>query len=68
MSDKFRHLQSLAYELARSGKFIGWRQIAFELQFEKGFEIAREWLHGPETRKELDQLCQEARLSRHEAA
>ena len=72
MIGKLQHLQRLAFELAQSGKFIGWRQIAFELQFEKGFEIAREWLHTPQTRKELDELCQEARHStsgaKHKAA
>jgi hypothetical protein len=72
MIGKLQHLQRLAFELAHSGKFIGWRQITFELQFEKGFEIAREWLHTPETRKELDELCQEARRpatsARHRAA
>jgi hypothetical protein len=30
----------------RSGKFHGWRPIAFELRFEAGCEEAREWLHG----------------------
>ncbi len=68
MTDKLQHLQSLASKFAQSGKFIGWRQIEFELKFEKGFELAREWLHRPETREELNQLCQEARISRYEAA
>ena len=41
MTDKLQHLQSLACKFAQSGKFIGWRQIEFELKFEKGFELAR---------------------------
>jgi hypothetical protein len=72
MIGKLQHLQSLASKFAQSGKFIGWRQIEFELKFEKDFEIAREWLHRPETREELERLCQEARHSassaRHKAA
>ena len=67
-----KHFQFKARELARSGKFYGWPPIAFVLQFEDGFEEAREWLHRPETREKLDQLCQQARhgisSSRHEAA
>jgi hypothetical protein len=67
-----KHFQSKARELARSGKFYGWPPIAFVLQFEDGFEEAREWLHRPETREKLDRLCQQARhrisSSRHEAA
>ena len=29
---KFKHIQATARELARSGKFHGWRPIAFELR------------------------------------
>ncbi len=67
-----KHFQSKARELARSGKFYGWLPLEFELQFQDGFDVAREWLHRPETREELDQLCQEARHRansfRHKAA
>jgi hypothetical protein len=67
-----KHFQSKARELARSGTFYGWPPLGFELQFEDGFEEAREWLHSPETRDELDRLCQEARHRtrnvRHKAA
>jgi len=61
-------IQDRARELARSGKFHGWRPIAFELRFEKGYEEAREWLHHAAVRDELDRLCQEARATKDEAA
>jgi hypothetical protein len=34
MSKEIQRIQARARELARSGTFIGWRPIAFELQFE----------------------------------
>jgi len=40
-----KRIQARARELARSGKFHGWRPISFELRFEKGYEEARDWLH-----------------------
>jgi hypothetical protein len=58
---KLKRLQSRARELARSGKFYGWPPLVFELRFEDGFSEAREWLHRPATRDELDRICQEAR-------
>jgi len=61
-------IQAKARELARSGKFYGWRPIAFELRFEAGYEEAREWLYHPATQEELDRLCQRARASKDEAA
>jgi hypothetical protein len=54
--------------LARSGKFHGWRPIAFELRFEEGHEEAREWLHDAATQDELERLCQTAREAKNEAA
>jgi hypothetical protein len=61
-------LQARARELARSGKFHGWRPVAFELRFEKGYEEAREWLHSSAVRDELDRLCHVARASKDKAA
>ena len=58
-------IQAKARELARSGKFHGWRPIAFELRFEPGYAEAREWLHAQD---ELDHLCQTAREAKNEAA
>ena len=37
MSEAVRRVQARARELAGSGKFAGWRAVAFELQFEPGF-------------------------------
>jgi hypothetical protein len=60
-------IQAKARELARSGKFYGWRPIAFELRFEAGYQEAREWLHHAATQEELDRLCQRTR-AKDEAA
>jgi len=40
MSTKLQQIQAKARELAQSGTFIGWRPIAFTLQFEEGFAEA----------------------------
>jgi hypothetical protein len=48
-----KRIQAKALELARSGKFHGWRPIAFELQFDKGYEEAREWLHSAAIQDEM---------------
>src|SRR6266705_1467779 len=58
---KLKCIQAKARELARSGKFYGWPPLEFELRFEDGFSEARECLHRPATRDELDPVCQEAR-------
>ena len=47
MSDVVRRIQARARELARSGEFVGWRALAFELQFEPGFSDAYGWLYSP---------------------
>ena len=65
MSKELQRIQARARELARSGTFIGWRPIAFELQFEPGFTEAYEWIHSPSAQEELDSICREARMRRH---
>jgi hypothetical protein len=50
-----------ACKFARSGTFHGWAPLEFVLRFEPGYAEAQEWLHSPETRHELDELCREAR-------
>lgn len=65
---KLKRIQARARELARSGRFHGWRPIAFELRFENGFAEVREWLYAPSTQDELDRICQAARTSKGEAA
>ena len=62
-----KRIQARARELARSGKFHGWRPIPFELPFEEGYEQTREWLHDAAVR-DVDRLCQAARTSKDEAA
>jgi hypothetical protein len=69
MSDTLELMQGRARELARSGKFSGWRSVAFELQFEPGLEEvfrwrhsasaedAFLWLHSSTAKEELDRLC-----------
>lgn len=57
MSENLKRIQDLARELARSGKFLGWSSITFELQFEPGFTDAFQWLYLPSTKRELDDLC-----------
>jgi len=46
MSETLERMQERARELARSGKFVGWRSVAFELQFEPGLKEVFQWLHG----------------------
>ena len=40
MSEDLKRIQQRARDLARSGKFIGSRAVAFELQFEPGYAQA----------------------------
>jgi hypothetical protein len=61
MRKTLKDIQNYARKLARSGKFIGWRAIAFELRFEPDYQEALRWLADIETQDELDQLCAEAR-------
>ena len=73
MSEILERIQERAHELACSGKFSGWRSVAFELQFEPSLKEAFQWLHSasiedafqwlysPATKEELDRLCYEAR-------
>ena len=75
MNDTLEHMQKRAQELARSGKHVGWRSVAFELQFDPSLkqvfwfysstaEQALQWLHNPATKAEIDELCHEARHAR----
>ena len=64
MNTTAQHIQARARELARSGKFFGWRPLEFELSFEEGFSEARDWLNRATTQEELDRLCRKARARR----
>jgi hypothetical protein len=72
MRDTLEHMQRRARELAHSGQYVGWRSVAFELQFDPALkqvfwyhtpsgDQAFQWLHSPATRAEIDALCFEAR-------
>jgi hypothetical protein len=61
MSTKLQQIQAKARELAQSGTFIGWRPIAFTLQFEEGSAEAFDWIYSYDTQEELDRLCGDAR-------
>jgi hypothetical protein len=61
MSEKLQRFQARARELARSGKFNGWRPIAFRLQFEEGFTEAIQWTYSASSQEELDVICRESR-------
>ncbi len=56
---KLKEFQERARDLARSGAFYALPPLEFELQFEDGYDEAREWLEDSETRDELDRLCRE---------
>jgi hypothetical protein len=45
MVETLERMQERARELARSGKFSGWRSVAFELQFEPGLKEVFQWRH-----------------------
>ena len=64
MSKPSKGIQKRARELARSGEYIGWRSIAFELQFEPGYADASAWINSLATQEELDALCRKARVNR----
>ena len=61
MSDQLSQVQARARALAQSGKFAGWKAVAFELRFEPGYQEASQWLLSPATREDIDLLCQRAR-------
>ena len=56
MSDQLSKVQARARALAQSGKFAGWKAIAFELKFEPGYQEASQWLFSLATREEIDLL------------
>ena len=56
-----KRIQERARQLAHSGKFIGWRAVAFELRFEPGYAEGLDWIQSPAAQEEIDRLCNEAR-------
>jgi hypothetical protein len=68
MSEQLSQVKARARALARSGTFIGWRAVVFELSFEPGYREAFAWLYSPSTREALDELCIRARERRRSEA
>ena len=55
------HIGPLAWELVRSGNFLGWHDIEAYLRYEEHCFEARHVLDNERIRQELDKLCKEAR-------
>jgi len=68
MSKHPNDIQGRACTLAQSGKFAGWKAVAFELRFEPGYEEGAAWLLSPAAKEEIDSLCRVARAKRRNAA
>ncbi len=57
---------ALAYNLAQSGEYAGWRDIEAELEGQE-FSRARQLLDDKQVRERLDRMCAEARKDRADA-
>ena len=57
---------ALAYNLAQSGEYAGWRVIEAELEGQE-FSRARQLLDDKQVRERLDRMCAEARKDRADA-
>jgi len=58
--ERAAYISRRAYELATSGKYEDYRQIELALCAE-GYDEARQELDSPFLRKELNELCRQAR-------
>ena len=61
-------IRQTALQMARSGRFCGWRLIEIELRFIRGLKIAQAFFHDVELRDELDALCRAAQRHRRPQA
>jgi hypothetical protein len=61
LSETLERVKARARELARSGKFVSWRAVAFELRFEPDYFEGLAWINSPAAQEEIDLLCREAR-------
>ena len=61
MRETLKRVQARARALARSGKFAGWRAIAFELRFEPDCLEGLDGFQSPAAQEEIDCLCRESR-------
>ncbi len=57
---------ALAYNLAQSGEYAGWRDIEAELESQE-FSRARQLLNDKQIRERLDTMCAEARKDKPDA-
>ncbi|AET94500.1 hypothetical protein BYI23_D009900 (plasmid) [Burkholderia sp. YI23] len=58
---KRRRTVELAFELADSGRFDDFTDIAYALQFERGMATAQALIDDPEMRRVLNRRCADAR-------
>ncbi|SAK51830.1 hypothetical protein AWB77_01341 [Caballeronia fortuita] len=58
---KRRRTLELAYELADSGRYEDFTDIAYALQFERGMATAQALIDDPDMRRVLNQRCGDAR-------
>jgi hypothetical protein len=58
---KRRRTVELAFELADSGRFEDFTDIAYALQFERGMSTAQALIDDPEMRRVLNRRCGDAR-------
>ena len=56
----------LAYNLAQSGEYAGWRDIEVELEGQE-FSRSRQLLNDKQIRERLDTMCAEARKDKPDA-
>lgn len=57
-------VRRMALQLARSGRFCGWRLIEIEMRFIRGLKAAQALFLEPELRDQLDALCRAAQRHR----
>ena len=63
---KGERMWPLAYKMARSGDYGGWRDIEVELR-SLGYPRVRQLLDNEQTRQQLDYICAEAQKGRADA-
>jgi hypothetical protein len=63
-ADRQAYVNRRARELAVSGKYSGWLEIARVLVSTEGFSESRIWLDNPLTRREIDDACNRAQAAK----
>lgn len=59
-------VRQMALQMARSGRFCGWRLIEIELRFVRGLRFAQALFHDLQLRDEIDTLCRAAQRHRRQ--